>query len=188
MNNRRLWTIAVALGMLGLLAGAIAADALVDVYVDGNKQSFDPGARLRAGTTYAPLRAAVEAVGASVEWVEAEQLAVVQKGQRTANIKKSQGIIVAGRLLIPLRLMAEALEIEVAWDSSRKAVMIGKPLPPAPRTSVQQSTGSEVFITSTGKKYHRANCRYLRQSKIPISLSDAKKRGYTPCKVCKPPH
>ena len=188
MSKRQLWTIAVAVGMLGILAGAVAADALVDVYVDGNKQSFDPGARLRAGTTYAPLRAAVEAVGASVEWVEAEQLAVVQKGEQTANIKKSQGIIVAGRLLIPLRLMAEALHIEVAWDSSRKAVMIGKPLPPAPRSSVQQqATDSGVFITSTGKKYHRANCRYLRQSKIPISLSDAKKQGYTPCKVCKPP-
>jgi len=76
MTNRRLWTIAVAVGMLGLLAGAVAADTVVDVYVDGNKQSFDPGARLRAGTTYAPLRAAVEAVGASVEWVEDEQLLV----------------------------------------------------------------------------------------------------------------
>ncbi len=129
MSNKWLWTIAVAVGMLGLLVGAVAADALVDVYVDGNKQSFDPGARLRAGTTYAPLRAAVDAVGASVQWVEAEQLAVVQKGEQTANINKSQGIIVTGRLLIPLRLMAEALQIQVTWDSACKAVLIGKQPP-----------------------------------------------------------
>lgn len=44
-----------------------------------------------------------------------------------------------------------------------------------------------VYITKTGKKYHRSGCRYLRQSKIAISLSNAKSSGYTPCKVCNPP-
>ena len=44
-----------------------------------------------------------------------------------------------------------------------------------------------VYITKTGKKYHRLGCRYLRKSCIPISLIEAKRRSYTPCKVCKPP-
>lgn len=44
-----------------------------------------------------------------------------------------------------------------------------------------------VYITRTGNKYHRAGCRYLRQSKIAISLSSAKSNGYTPCSVCNPP-
>ncbi len=44
-----------------------------------------------------------------------------------------------------------------------------------------------VYITRTGKKYHRGTCRYLRRSKIEISLLDAVERGYTPCSVCKPP-
>jgi hypothetical protein len=43
-----------------------------------------------------------------------------------------------------------------------------------------------VYITRTGTKYHCAGCRYLRKSKIPISLKDAKQH-YTPCSVCKPP-
>ena len=43
-----------------------------------------------------------------------------------------------------------------------------------------------VYITRTGSKYHRAGCRYLRQSMIPIKLSDAKKR-YGACSVCRPP-
>ncbi len=45
-----------------------------------------------------------------------------------------------------------------------------------------------VYITKTGEKYHRATCRYLKESKIPISLSEAKNQGYEPCKVCKPPN
>jgi len=44
-----------------------------------------------------------------------------------------------------------------------------------------------VYITKTGKKYHGLGCRYLSKSCIPISLTEAKRRGYTPCKVCKPP-
>ena len=41
-----------------------------------------------------------------------------------------------------------------------------------------------VYITRTGEKYHRDGCRYLSQSKISISLSDAKAHGYTACSVC----
>lgn len=45
-----------------------------------------------------------------------------------------------------------------------------------------------VYITKTGAKYHEGYCRYLKSSKIPIELNDAKVRGYTPCKVCGPPY
>ncbi|MDF2801355.1 MAG: hypothetical protein K0S61_1258 [Anaerocolumna sp.] len=44
---------------------------------------------------------------------------------------------------------------------------------------------STVYITRTGAKYHRSGCRYLRQSKISISISEAK-RNYDPCSVCNP--
>jgi competence protein ComEC len=44
-----------------------------------------------------------------------------------------------------------------------------------------------VYITKTGKKYHRAGCQYLSKSCIPIDLEDAKDRGYTPCSKCNPP-
>lgn len=43
-----------------------------------------------------------------------------------------------------------------------------------------------VHITRTGSKYHRAGCRYLSKSSIPIALSAAK-RSYGACSVCKPP-
>ncbi|WIH83794.1 hypothetical protein NEI00_01105 [Brachyspira pilosicoli] len=45
-----------------------------------------------------------------------------------------------------------------------------------------------VYISDKGKKYHRGNCRTLRASKYPISIQEAKKRGYTACKVCNPPN
>jgi formylglycine-generating enzyme required for sulfatase activity len=44
-----------------------------------------------------------------------------------------------------------------------------------------------VYITKTGKKYHREGCKYLGYSKIRIKLSEAKRKGFTPCPECKPP-
>jgi len=44
-----------------------------------------------------------------------------------------------------------------------------------------------VYITDTGKKYHISTCRYLKDSRIEIRLSEAKRRGYTACSVCNPP-
>lgn len=52
---------------------------------------------------------------------------------------------------------------------------------------LDQNQQATVFVTATGQKYHSANCRYLSKSKIPISLKDAKARGYGPCSVCRPP-
>lgn len=56
------------------------------------------------------------------------------------------------------------------------------------KSNVESSSSTEnsitVYITNTGSKYHKANCSYLRESKIAISLSEAKSRGYTPCSRC----
>lgn len=119
-----LWVI-VLLAVVSMMR----ADTLVKVYVDGTKRDFSPAARVREGKAYAPLRAAALAVGATVHWLAARQMAVVCKGDRCVNIKKAEGIIVRGRLLIPLRLMAEALQARVTWDAKQKAVLIS-PQPP----------------------------------------------------------
>jgi micrococcal nuclease len=43
-----------------------------------------------------------------------------------------------------------------------------------------------VYVTRTGSKYHRAGCRYLSKSMIPMPLKEAAQR-YAPCSVCRPP-
>ncbi len=43
-----------------------------------------------------------------------------------------------------------------------------------------------VYITDTGDKYHRSDCRYLNKSKIKTHLSSVED-FYDPCTVCNPP-
>ncbi len=57
---------------------------------------------------------------------------------------------------------------------------------PSPQRA-EEPKAQTVYVTRTGKRYHRDGCRYLASSKIPMPLKDAKARGYTPCKVCRPP-
>lgn len=48
-------------------------------------------------------------------------------------------------------------------------------------------SGSTVYITASGEKYHAAGCGSLRKSSQPLSLAQAKAQGYTPCGQCEPP-
>jgi len=58
---------------------------------------------------------------------------------------------------------------------------------PKPQTPSAQNIEVFVFITKTGERYHLGHCSSLSKIKIPISLEDAKKSGYTACKRCQPP-
>ncbi|NQT80165.1 MAG: thermonuclease family protein [Candidatus Aminicenantes bacterium] len=53
--------------------------------------------------------------------------------------------------------------------------------------AADKSEDTIVYITRTGKKYHREGCSSLKKSKIPITLKEANERGYTPCALCDPP-
>ena len=44
-----------------------------------------------------------------------------------------------------------------------------------------------VYVTETGARFHREDCRSLRASSIPLTLSEAIRQGYTPCGICQPP-
>ena len=85
------------------------------------------------------------------------------------------------------------------WDFRRgKRVAVedgggGRNVPPtSSRPAVGQAEGATVpeeetvYVTRTGSKYHRLSCQYLRRSRIPTSLKEAKK-SYDPCSVCRPP-
>lgn len=47
--------------------------------------------------------------------------------------------------------------------------------------------GTRVFVTKTGECYHVSGCRYLANSRIAMTLKEAKAEGYRPCSVCDPP-
>lgn len=67
------------------------------------------------------------------------------------------------------------------WAGQGSAVVGAAPSIRAPAVDANQT----VYITRTGEKYHRAGCRHLARSQIPIALKDVTRHG--PCSVCDPP-
>jgi hypothetical protein len=64
---------------------------------------------------------------------------------------------------------------------------VALPLPPQATAQASQDPKSQtVYITRTRQKYHREGCRYLAQSKSPVSFKDAKTKGCAACKMCRP--
>jgi hypothetical protein len=56
------------------------------------------------------------------------------------------------------------------------------------RSAVPGADGNTtVYITKTGKCYHRAGCQYLKKNCIPVPLEEAVRLGKVPCSVCRPP-
>lgn len=53
-------------------------------------------------------------------------------------------------------------------------------------TSKAEADSTTVYVTPSGTKYHRPNCRYVTNRAKPIPLEKAR-QAYGPCKVCQPP-
>jgi hypothetical protein len=49
-----------------------------------------------------------------------------------------------------------------------------------------KSFAQTVYVQETGKKYHIKNCSAAGTGKKGMTIAEAKKEGYTACKVCKP--
>lgn len=89
--------------------------------------------------------------------------------------------------------VSERLSPPVARSDAEKGSSLSDRLTPATKSPQvtkerQPSQIETVFVTRTGRKYHRDGCRYLSKSRIPIGLADAKASGFTPCSVCAPPN
>lgn len=125
----------VACLMSGLL---LCLPALaVDVIIDGVKVEFTDSTGYPyispEGRTLVPLRAAMEAFGASVRWDASNYAAIVTKNETTVVCKigenciyrngtkipnDASAVISNGRTYLPIRAVLEALDATVGWDGN----------------------------------------------------------------------
>ena len=118
-------------------------DDSVGVFARGKAIDFEKFGgvepKIEMGRTMIPLRAIVEALGATVTWDEETQTVIIQKGEDIVilNIGKNEvtvnGEVIQSevapkieknRTMVPLRLVAEALKEKVDWDEDSKTVII----------------------------------------------------------------
>lgn len=114
-------------------------DRPISITLNGRPITFDvPPVRVN-GRLLVPVRALGEALGAQVYWDEAAQTAVLIRGEAVIRLTLGQaraevsGRIVpldappelrGGRVLAPLRFVAEALDLNVHWDDGTQTASL----------------------------------------------------------------
>jgi uncharacterized repeat protein (TIGR02543 family) len=113
------------------------------MYVDGKPSSLEAAPIILNSRTLLPIRAVVEATGATITWdVSAQKVTIVREGKTLElwigkNVAKLNGksvnidtdsrvvpIIRSGRTLLPLRFVAEALALDVQWNATTQTITI----------------------------------------------------------------
>jgi hypothetical protein len=112
---------------------------VIKVNVNGSPLQLDVAPMIAGGRTLAPLRAIIEALGATVQWNPADQSIIATKGNTTINLQigsttalnngaqvtlDAVPMIVNGRTLVPVRFIGEALGAQVNWDAANYQVNI----------------------------------------------------------------
>lgn len=123
--------------LLSLSSFNVQASA-TDVYIDHTKVSFNVASGypfVENGRTLVPLRATMEAFGATVDWDSATNTAIVKKDTTTVRCtigdnritrnnviiyNDAAAVISDGRTYLPIRAVLEAFGATVTWDGSVK--------------------------------------------------------------------
>lgn len=129
-----------------LLSTVVPASAGYDydlnIYINGTKMS-SPDQRPYIDTdlnrVYVPVRFVTEAMGATVDWSDETQTAVIKRGDTVVKIKigsnsplvndsfrilDATAVLLNGRTMVPLRFISEAFGAKIAWDEGKKTVFI----------------------------------------------------------------
>lgn len=152
---KKLLCLMLCLGMLlACSVTSYAASGAIPVYMDGQKIEFDVEPIIVNGRTMVPMRAIFEHFGMSVKYDSTTKSIYASDGEtdivmqidRKTFTKNGEVITMDAapfikdgkRTLVPLRAIAEALDIQVAWDSANHAVQMASdgrvPAPAVPST------------------------------------------------------
>ncbi len=140
----------------------------IRVFVNGTDLRFDTPPEMVNGRVLAPVRAIAEALGAEVQWNQDSLTVAISKESTSISLVVGNAVakvngqdvtldsppqITGGRVLAPVRFIAEAFSLTVAWDNQTRTVTIGSggaltPAATGTPTSVANSVASGFLLTS----------------------------------------
>ncbi|MDK2895750.1 MAG: hypothetical protein PWQ98_1877 [Moorella sp. (in: firmicutes)] len=149
--------------LAGFFPAAPAGAADVTIFVDDRELNLEEPAVIQDGCVLAPVRALAQALRAQVAWKEANREVIITGPQTTIrmvagskevfknDIKYTLAVPVQirnGRVLAPVRFLAESLGAGVSWNSLTLTVAITTPLPAVPERVYAAPFPARVAFTA----------------------------------------
>ncbi len=179
------------------------AETKIRALLNGKEIIFDQAPVIENGTTLVPVRAILEALGLELQY-DAKTKAILAKNSeieiamqinnKNAYIDRVQvqmevpAKIINSRTMVPIRFLAEAMELEVSWDGKSKIIYINEKRevlsetqdstenPSNPVTEAQIKTNKELesWLVGLGAIYNFRYGYYLNT----FELDDATRKGF----------
>lgn len=130
----------IIITMSTMVMPAVAKDNIT-VEIDGREIIFDVQPQIINDRTMVPLRAIFEALGASVEWDQENQMVTSVKDNNIIRLTINRpymlvngsyvtldtpACIIDERTLVPVRAISEAFDLNVEWDNYTRTVLISQ--------------------------------------------------------------
>lgn len=153
--------------VLIFLLNSLTAFAYDDIklIINGNEIQSDVSPVIFNSRTLVPARAVLEELGADVSWVPTEKKAVISEhsceiimyaNQDFATVNGENitldcpAMLINGRIMIPVRFVAETLGADVSWDSAALRVIINKEMNRITLRSINAvESGDYLNVTAT---------------------------------------
>ncbi|HWP97674.1 MAG TPA: copper amine oxidase N-terminal domain-containing protein [Syntrophomonadaceae bacterium] len=134
-----LTAILILLSLMIFPVPAVRAEEDISVLINNQPLSLEVPPQVENGRTLVPLRAIFEALGASVEWNEADQSITATKGTQVLKLVVGSSTafnngssvqldippqIINERTLVPLRFVSENMGAQVVWNETTHQVSI----------------------------------------------------------------
>ncbi len=143
MRMKRMWLAALSiLASLALATSVAQTAAAIQLIINGDPINLDVPPQVVNGRVLVPIRVISETLGFDVEWNSAAQaVTVTRRGESYPLPELSPGplhlvidgvevypdvppAIVSGRLMVPIRIVSEAMGLVVAWDPVASIVRV----------------------------------------------------------------
>lgn len=114
------------------VASATQAAAPISIIVNGNTVLTDVTPFIQKGTTYVPLRSIEQIEGISIKsWNNETKTLVIADSSQQLTLRVNQTHaespqIKDGRVMVPIRFIAESFNCDVAWNAHTKTVHVAK--------------------------------------------------------------
>lgn len=122
----------------------------------------------------------------------AEQNAMDVTARSETSLEKQIAIIMKGLAELSDKI-DRLFEIMKELQSQTRSASVAEHSSEQKETHEQVDAGSTesqpdqmVYVTTSGKKYHKLGCRFLMGNYKKITTEEAKRRGLTPCSFCFP--
>lgn len=86
----------------------------------------------------------------------------------------------------PFSFLEEFRVAERAARAAGAGIWSGKAAPSASDAGRGSAIREPVYVTATGRAYHRRDCRSVRGTATAIDLDEARRRGLKACESCRP--